>query len=112
MAIRGPIIIDVDPSDLVVDGRRPVFETDKAGIFTRKTFIYGMKAALNFVGWGIKETLKMMIEGIKMAAQGNKEMNEELRRSRPRHVSKRPMFYIPTKEEEMENGVSLKRYRG
>jgi hypothetical protein len=44
---------------------------------------YGLKAFLNFVGWSIKETVKLSISGLKYAAEGNKEMNEDLRRNRP-----------------------------
>lgn len=110
MAMSEQIIIDVEPSDLVVDGRRRfVSETDKSGVFTRRTLIYGLKGALNFIGWCLKETIKLIAEGARMVIDGNKEMNDELRRNRPRYVSKRPAFYIPTREEEeMEKGVSIR----
>ena len=118
-----PVIIDAELARGSIATYKISNEKTEFGPFAFATLKYGLKLGANFAAWVLKNMVLLIGETLKAAAEGNREMNEELRRNRPRYVSEsklvaepktlhyhdnRSFFYIPSKEEERAAKLALK----
>ena len=118
-----PVVIDTE----LIQGTGASYKisSEKTGFgpFAYATFVYGLKIVANFTAWVLKNMVMLIGETLKAAAEGNREMNEELRRNRPRYVGEskpaaepkalhyhdnRTFFYLPSKEEERAAKLALR----
>jgi len=82
---RKPLIVDVSPEDVSYDGKNVKGNvTGKKAEFALRTLGYGLRMFLNFLGWSLKSIVKMTIDGFKIAAEGSRELNDQMRGDRPR----------------------------
>jgi hypothetical protein len=118
-----PVVIDAERIDGTVATYKISSEKTSIGPFAYATFAYGLKIVANFTAWVLKNMVLLIGETLKAAAEGNREMNAELRRNRPRYVGEskpvvepktlhyhdnRSFFYIPSKEEERAAKLALR----
>ena len=128
---KEPDVIEIDTSQLENTKKKDIKKTVKniKNSEVTKVFVYGAKITLKGFGWVLKQVVSLMVEGIKGVGSGISESTGSSKsssgtRTRTRSASpsyidnrsytvvmpperkKRPIWYIPTREEEIMDNLN------
>jgi len=125
---KEPDVIEIDTSQLENTKKKDIKKTVKniKNSEVTKVFVSGAKITLKGFGWILKQVASLMVEGVKGVGSGISESSSSSSgtRTRTRNVSpsyidnrsytvvmppekkKRPIWYIPTREEEIMDNLN------